>query len=603
MSESTEHKSVAEQPIYIVWVLLLTGSLCLLDFAIPVGIYRLIYGIPQLSDLATVPVNDYSNAALWKGRIWYEVLRLRVGPNNLTNMATLTSFDPEKGDLKESKFQVPFPATGILAQGDRLWVVSPNLLTRIEGDESVEFKPKRLLGRTSEPFLYEDQIAIIDMSAKPVPMLLLFKEGEWTDFGRINIPFSFATGNVNGKPALIPVNLSTASTVGTSMMDLKVVSDNGRLHLFISEGAVVAYREGLELAPVSALAPENVTSHVDLSNLAEWSAVCPTPPITGRGRKTEWKAGILKGEPIVITTSSAVINPFQNTSLVAYRRRDSEWQKFAEQSTPALMNMMAVSDGQTMYVAGQSFAQTLRLHQVTETEIRRTGTVLKAPVGAFQEPFQRLIRLYQWVYWPSLLILAMGLSRLMSAYLDSQYQFGLTTVELASITRRGFARLIDMLVFWIPNYMLAIAFGMGSQEQAAENMDKFFDADSGGFMVRIAWLLLSVVVSMLLFLVLNSVLQGWWGITLGKWICGIRTVRSTLRPCGFPRAFFRELLLVADTLFGMTLLPVTLTIAFSSHRQRIGDMMADTIVIRKLNSNPPNRNQETDPKIDEIQQR
>ena len=587
--ESTQHKSVAEQPIYIVWVLMIVAGVSLSVFAIPVGLYCLIYGVPTTADWFTVPVNEYTNAALWKGRIWYEVMK--VGPNNLAGRGTLASFDPEKGDVKDSLIQVPFPATGLLAQGDRLWVVSPNSVTRLVGEESLEFKPKRLLGRTSEPFLYEDQVAIIDVAARPYPSLLVLKDGEWNDLGGIVIPFSYASSTVNGKKILLP--LPTQSQVGASLTDVKVVSQDGQVHLFVSDGSTVAYRTGIEMAPASALAPANVPSVVDISNLAEWEAVCSTSSMVGRGGKTGWKVGILDGEPVVITIPSNVANPFQNVSLLAYRRRAGEWHKIAEQSSPALMNLLTVSNGQKMYVAGQSFAQTLRLHTVADTELRRTGIVLKAPVAGFQEPLQRWAKLYQWVYWPGLLIMALGLSRLMSAYLGSQYQFGLTMVELASMTRRGLARLIDMFVFWIPNYGLTVAFGMASQEQVAENMDKFFDSGAGGLMLRFAWLLLSLVLSGFLFLLINSVLQGWWGLTLGKWICGIRTVRSTLRPCGFFRALFREILIVVDTLFGMTLIPVTLTMAFSSNRQRIGDMLADTIVIRKPRAVQADKNQET----------
>jgi uncharacterized RDD family membrane protein YckC len=112
-------------------------------------------------------------------------------------------------------------------------------------------------------------------------------------------------------------------------------------------------------------------------------------------------------------------------------------------------------------------------------------------------------------------------------------------------------------------------------------MDKMFDSGPEGMMLNMVWLFVTLILTGMLYLFVNSFLQGWWGITLGKWICGIRTVRTTLRPCGFFRALLRELLIVADTLFGMTLLPVTLAIAFSSFRQRLGDMVADTIVIRK----------------------
>ena len=582
MSESTEHKSVAEQPMYIFWVLLLVLGITFIDFAVPAGLYALIYGVPKMDDWFSAPVNEYTNAALWKGRIWYEVLK--VGPNSATGKATLTSFDPEKGDVTPSSFQVPFPAIGMLPQGDQLWVVSTNSVTRIEGDQSTEFKPKRLLGRTSEPFLYENQVALIDMAARPQPVLLVLKNGEWDDLGGIVIPFSFATSTVDRKRILIPV--PGQSAVGPSLTDLKVIEIDNQFHLFVSDGSNIAYRRGLEMATTSALAPSNVPAYVDLSNLAEWEAVCATAPLIARGGKTGWKVGILNGEPVVITTSAVITNPFQNTSLFAYQRQPEGWKKIAEQPSPALMNLLTVSDAQTTYVAGQSFAQTLRLHLLTPTELRRTGIVLKAPVTPLQEPLERWAKIYQWIYWPSLLIMALGLSHLMSAYLNSQYTFGLTTVELASFTRRGFARLIDFFVLWAPNYALTVAFGMGSQEQAAENMDKFFDAGSSGLMLRLVWLLLSVLISALLFLLVNSILQGWWGVTLGKWICGIRTVRSTLRPCGFFRALLREILIVVDMFFGMTVLLVTFAIAFSSNRQRIGDMLADTLVIRKPKSIP-----------------
>ena len=48
----------------------------------------------------------------------------------------------------------------------------------------------------------------------------------------------------------------------------------------------------------------------------------------------------------------------------------------------------------------------------------------------------------------------------------------------------------------------------------------------------------------------------------------------------------RELLLVPETLMNNVLIPVTLIIAFTECRQRIGDLVADTIVIRKTRNRP-----------------
>jgi uncharacterized RDD family membrane protein YckC len=112
-------------------------------------------------------------------------------------------------------------------------------------------------------------------------------------------------------------------------------------------------------------------------------------------------------------------------------------------------------------------------------------------------------------------------------------------------------------------------------------MDKIFDARSGGFLMRFVLYLFSTLICSLFLLIVNSLIQGRWGVTLGKWICGIRTVRSTLRPCGFARAMVRELLLLGECFMASTWIPVTLLVAFTSCQQRAGDLVADTIVIRK----------------------
>ena len=56
MSVSTERKSVAEQPMYVVWVLMLVATVSLLQWGIPTGIYRLVYGVPNINNLFSIPV-------------------------------------------------------------------------------------------------------------------------------------------------------------------------------------------------------------------------------------------------------------------------------------------------------------------------------------------------------------------------------------------------------------------------------------------------------------------------------------------------------------------------------------------------------------------
>ena len=190
-------------------------------------------------------------------------------------------------------------------------------------------------------------------------------------------------------------------------------------------------------------------------------------------------------------------------------------------------------------------------------------------------------RVYPWVYWIGLLLFGVGVSRLINCYTTADYEFGLTTVELASFSRRMFARVIDYSLYLIPGYFITVAFGLADQAQVERDLDKIFDLGANGMAIRFLWLFASLMILGLTVLVLNSVLQGRWGITLGKWICGIRTVRTTLRPSGIARALLRELLLVVDVMMGTSMIPATLLIAFTRCRQRVGDLIADTIVVRK----------------------
>ena len=452
------------------------------------------------------------------------------------------------------------------------------MVVRIEGDKATELKPKVLLNRPCDPFLYDGKVAVIDMTKSGTPKLLVLRENEWEDLGTVSTPLSLTWTTVDGKQVLTPSN--KASAVLSQLNDIKVISQNDQFHVFVADGSIVAYRAGLELATPSALAPDNVDAAVDLSDLKDWEVACPATAKIGLRGKDLFKAGLVDGQPVVITTPSSTTVPFQTSSLIGYRRIDATWQKTAEKQTPGMSELLTVTDGKKTYVGGLSMVQTLRMHEVIGNEIHPTGAVVKAPVHPLEKPMKQLVLIGQCVYWPALFMLALGINWLMSHYRPSSYQFGLTTVELASITRRGFARVIDYFLYIIPIYLFVMAMGMSSKEQVAENMDKMFDFSQGGMFLQLAWLTFGSLLIQLVILLVTSLFQGYWGVTLGKWICGIRTVRTTLRPCGFLRSLLREILIVVDTIFTWIWVPAVLSIAFTSCQQRLGDLAADTIVIR-----------------------
>ena len=63
-------------------------------------------------------------------------------------------------------------------------------------------------------------------------------------------------------------------------------------------------------------------------------------------------------------------------------------------------------------------------------------------------------------------------------------------------------------------------------------------------------------------------------VTPGKLLCGIRTLRSTLLPCGFARALVRGVLCWIGIPFFLTPIPAAISLMLSSRSQRIGDRVA-----------------------------
>ena len=74
-------------------------------------------------------------------------------------------------------------------------------------------------------------------------------------------------------------------------------------------------------------------------------------------------------------------------------------------------------------------------------------------------------------------------------------------------------------------------------------------------------------------------MEAYTGMTPGKWLCGIRTVRTTLRPINFNQALLRTLLLWLDMPLLLWGVPGTTCLIRTERRQRLGDLASDTIVI------------------------
>ena len=100
----------------------------------------------------------------------------------------------------------------------------------------------------------------------------------------------------------------------------------------------------------------------------------------------------------------------------------------------------------------------------------------------------------------------------------------------------------------------------------------------GGLGSTAALVILPVAaLTMLLYDVLFETLRG--GRTPGKQLCGLRVVRSSGRPVDLMASMIRNVLRLVDGL-PLSYVPTIVSITVTRRNQRLGDLAADTIVIR-----------------------
>jgi uncharacterized RDD family membrane protein YckC len=141
-----------------------------------------------------------------------------------------------------------------------------------------------------------------------------------------------------------------------------------------------------------------------------------------------------------------------------------------------------------------------------------------------------------------------------------------TEYEFASLFRRFLAMILDYLVLLVlPTIVIALT--LHRIEDIAENPGMFA-------LAMFAVLAFFFVGGFLYF----SFLEGLYGQTLGKKICGIRVLKADFSPCGLSAGFLRNIVGIVDAFFYHLVAVVTL--AATTKWQRLGDLAAGTVVVK-----------------------
>lgn len=487
--------------------------------------------------------------------------------------AVIDAIELKSGRIRQTDLPFLTPWHGMVASDNRLWVVTGSAVIETDGIRQRRFNTQRALkSPICSAFLFQGCPAIVDLDDSGVKYrLFVFEAGEWHDRGEVGIPGNgrvWVRNHATGRMQLQPCANSVRPGPKV-LFNLRVLTIGGVNHVFYFdyESGIVAYREGLDVVPVdsnmaSALAPENAAADT-----------------------TGWIKMDFKPEFFNIT--------FHQGQLFMLEIRDPKlpmrlWQKQPIPAQSPFTVALELPAGNRDRIGLIESPVNGELYLVRDNRLHQT--VSRDQDGEFQEipcPWESdLARLVRWaasmagqlavVLATGLLILVLGAESICRDQ-DVSYDVGDRIARLAPIWRRCVARAIDLaILLTLPLILVA---HIGPDRIAAFVWDSTWNANSMSLEAlnhEVLWPSVTWVIVVFITLVAT---QARWGLTPGKWLCGIRARRSTLRPCGLARSLVRELLFVADVPGLIMILPGMMSLLMTDRRQRLGDRVADTVVI------------------------
>ncbi|MBS0202959.1 MAG: RDD family protein [Planctomycetes bacterium] len=321
--------------------------------------------------------------------------------------------------------------------------------------------------------------------------------------------------------------------------------------------------------PVSALHAANTDGE-----LAGWSVVFDTKSVSIDVMLQQGL--VIDGQPAALQLEGVGTN---STIGRLCKFDGSQWSEFTTVTFPFGSNYiraLPAQDGQRSYLVASTSMGRGFIYVVDASGVRQTSY----DAGTMSPMLMRWLQVLPFPMVLSGFGFVLGLLTwfLMWWFTKPDYGFGLQQVALASLGRRGLARLIDIGLILLSTVGLGWLLTRDLDWIAAGeafNLDVAHPARSAAENVAVA-LLFWVVACLFLMLVT----QARWGISPGKWCCGLRVLRTTLQPCGMARTVTREVILYwFDALSFLCWTPGILAIALTERRQRPGDFVADTIVV------------------------
>ena len=473
------------------------------------------------------------HSAVWRDALWVtqETNRLDAG-EPASESTSLLRLRVE--DLEPAGAPVPlgpadtFATHSLLPIGERLWIVGSDAVRYYEGGSVTRLEGPGTRSGTSKPFAYRGAPAVLTYT--------------W------------------------PARLSTLQVAGTQAawtteeLELGLPPEAGALRGL--EGLDVDGRL-LLIAQLCLGTPERCSIHHRYLDGAAWTLA------SEQACACDWSVALKGAQPVVVAAEQekgrqkrfSIVTLGSGAGRETLETKDGEF---------AWNDWRALSAGDRLFLVTGGFGDGVRLKEVADGRVVRS---VRKGGSAF--PFgPGMIAMF---LVPQLLpivlsiVLALVLTAQMRRHRVTEYVHDGHRRAFATLWQRALAQMVDAVpvaaAFAIP--MVAF-FGMFTDpERMAEMGPRFVLVFFGGFAAAfgVAGLVLLAY----------SYAEGRFGKTPGKWLMGIRVVGTDLQPCGFGRAFLRNLLTFVDGFFNF--LVGALMVAFTENWQRLGDFAARTVVL------------------------
>jgi len=482
------------------------------------------------------------------GNIWYieESFEGNQPDDNVSYLKKLSvKGDNESEGIVKIKLENPW----LLAGKEKIWIISKEgwqeysegSLSKIYGkDDFVEI---------SKPFFYKGSPAVLDRRGGEV-FLSSLEDGKWKRDNKVILV------DETGKHA----------------------SRMKKVQAFIYKGNLAVFQEQSD-SLYYAICKK---SGDDFRISGNWEKICAVG--------TNWTALVFKDKPAVVVAQfkesklkdrgiktgdtlseikQDIMTYFSGQDITGFIRNGDKWEKFTGFQDKIVASMGVFVDNQSgnLIVFSQLIPPSLHLVMVKDDKIIKDRVFQKTiNLGSIGY----LIVAFLIISASIPFIIAYVITKWMENYRITEFSCNVGNAPYASLWKRGIARFIDTLIYFLP--MIAGQVYFVNIYKNPLNMLSF------DFLFKFLFLFLAWLVWMLFVAVIMCYLEGKYGQTPGKKLLGIRVIGADdMKPCGFLRAVIRYFCVYVDGIFSY-MVGITV-IAFTFRWQRVGDLAAKTVVV------------------------